>query len=84
MLGDAEEDKEETTISCERCPRRRLPLHAHDPETMAPTAQDTKGISAASRDKFLQVWPTIRDELLAYMDFEKMPAEAKEWFRKVG
>lgn len=38
---------------------------------------------SASRDSFLSVWPVIREELLAYMDQEKMPAEAKEWFRKV-
>lgn len=38
---------------------------------------------SASRESFLSVWPVIREELLAYMDQEKMPAEAKEWFRKV-
>lgn len=41
-------------------------------------------ISAASREKFLTVWPTIREELLAYMQHEGMPTEANEWFRKVS
>lgn len=45
---------------------------------------DNKAISVASREKFLSVWPAIRDELLAYLDANNMPKEARDWFKKVG
>ncbi|KAK4700323.1 farnesyl diphosphate synthase, partial [Phenoliferia sp. Uapishka_3] len=38
-------------------------------------------ISSASRDKFLSVWPSLSDELVAYLDKEGMPADAKAWFK---
>lgn len=40
--------------------------------------------AAASRSRFLSVFPLIREELLAYMDLEKMPQDARDWFRKVS
>lgn len=40
-------------------------------------------ISASSRDKFLSVWPQLSDELVAYLDKEGMPADAKAWFKSV-
>lgn len=36
-----------------------------------------------SRTRFLAVFPVIRAELLAYMDFEKMPLEARNHFERV-
>lgn len=47
------------------------------------SAPNTKAISAASRDKFLSVWPSLRDELLAYLDNENMPKDAHDWFKRV-
>ncbi|KAI5475282.1 farnesyl diphosphate synthase [Pseudohyphozyma bogoriensis] len=41
----------------------------------------SKGMSAQARDKFLGVWPAIRDELIDYLAFEKMPEDAKAWFK---
>lgn len=41
-------------------------------------------ISASSRDKFLSVWPGLRDELVDYMKGEKMPKDAVDWFRSVS
>ncbi|SCZ95028.1 BZ3500_MvSof-1268-A1-R1_Chr11-3g03554 [Microbotryum saponariae] len=38
--------------------------------------------STASRDKFLSIWPGIRDELVAYLEAQKMPEEATEWFKQ--
>lgn len=40
-------------------------------------------ISQSSRDRFLGVWPQLRDELVEYMKGEKMPADAVSWFKKV-
>lgn len=45
---------------------------------------DAKKASAASRERFLSIWPGIRDELVAYMEGEKMPAEATKWFKDVS
>lgn len=41
-------------------------------------------ISASSRDKFLSVWPSLRDELVDYVKGEKMPKDAVDWFRSVS
>lgn len=35
------------------------------------------------RDNFLAVWPGIRDELVSYMEGEKMPTDATAWYKKV-
>lgn len=48
------------------------------------SAPNTKAISAASRDKFLAVWPGLRDELLGYLDNENMPKDAHDWFKRVS
>ena len=40
--------------------------------------------SAASRDRFLSIWPSLRDELVGYLTQEKMPAEAVKWFHDVS
>lgn len=48
------------------------------------SAPNTKVISAASREKFLSVWPSLRDELLAYLDNENMPKDAHDWFKRVS
>lgn len=37
--------------------------------------------SAASKTKFLAVWPQIRDELVAYLQKENMPQDAQDWFK---
>ncbi|KAK4055061.1 Farnesyl pyrophosphate synthetase [Microbotryomycetes sp. JL221] len=37
--------------------------------------------SSASRDRFLSVWPQLRDELVDYAKGERMPADAVEWFK---
>ncbi|KAM0791797.1 hypothetical protein ACM66B_004060 [Microbotryomycetes sp. NB124-2] len=37
--------------------------------------------SSASRDKFLSVWPQLRDELVEYAQGERMPADAVNWFK---
>ncbi|KAL8280658.1 hypothetical protein RQP46_006981 [Phenoliferia psychrophenolica] len=38
-------------------------------------------ISSSSRERFLSVWPELSDELVAYLDKEGMPADAKAWFK---
>lgn len=48
------------------------------------SAPNTKAISAASRAKFLAVWPSLRDELLAYLDQNNMPQDARDWFERVS
>lgn len=40
--------------------------------------------SAASKTKFLAVWPQIRDELVAYLQKENMPQDAQDWFKAVS
>jgi hypothetical protein len=35
------------------------------------------------RKRFEAVWPLIRDELVDYLEQEKMPGEAVEWFKRV-
>ena len=40
-------------------------------------------ISSSSRERFLSVWPELSDELVAYLDKEGMPADAKAWFKAV-
>ncbi|KAK4050696.1 Farnesyl pyrophosphate synthetase [Microbotryomycetes sp. JL201] len=37
--------------------------------------------SSASRDKFLSVWPQLRDELVEYAQGERMPVDAVSWFK---
>lgn len=41
-------------------------------------------ISASAREQFLGVWPSLRDELVEYMQGEKMPKDAVDWFRSVS
>jgi hypothetical protein len=40
--------------------------------------------SAASKTRFLGVWPSLKAELLTYLDVEKMPKDARDWFEKVS
>lgn len=40
--------------------------------------------SADKRQQFLAVWPALADELVQYMEGEKMPQEAVDWFRRVS
>lgn len=40
-------------------------------------------ISAASRSKFLSVWPSLRDELVETLKVENMPKDAIAWFTQV-
>lgn len=40
--------------------------------------------SKLSRERFLAVWPAIKDELVDYLKAEKMPAEAQAWYDKVS
>lgn len=67
---------------------RRLDLHLF-PTTSPPSNTHSSdppyamSISASSRDKFLSVWPQLSDELVAYLDKEGMPADAKAWFKSV-
>ena len=39
--------------------------------------------SALKRQKFLDVYPEIRDELLAHFAGENMPKDAQEWYKRV-
>lgn len=48
------------------------------------TAQPRMSKSSASRDKFLSVWPELRDELVSYAQNERMPADAVKWFKDVS
>jgi hypothetical protein len=36
-----------------------------------------------SRERFEAVFPVIADEVLAYMEHEGMPQDAREWMKKV-
>lgn len=45
---------------------------------------DKAAAKAAARAKFEGVFDTIADELLAYLKGEGMPADAIEWYKKVG
>ena len=38
---------------------------------------------AQKRQKFEAVFPVLRDELLAYLKQEGMPADAVEWYQRV-
>lgn len=40
-------------------------------------------ITASARERFLGVWGPLRDELVAYLEGEKMPADAVSWFKRV-
>ena len=44
----------------------------------------SKEAKAARRAKFEGVWKIIEDELVLNMQNERMPEEAKEWYRRVG
>ncbi|ORY84720.1 isoprenoid synthase domain-containing protein [Leucosporidium creatinivorum] len=39
-------------------------------------------ITASARERFLGVWGPLRDELVAYLEGEKMPADAVSWFKQ--
>lgn len=39
--------------------------------------------SQSSKDKFLAIWPSLSEELTAYLEENHMPAEAVAWFKKV-
>lgn len=41
-------------------------------------------ITASARERFLGVWAPLRDELVAYLEGEKMPADAVAWFKRVS
>ncbi|KAF8599651.1 erg20p [Ceratobasidium sp. AG-I] len=41
-----------------------------------------KAAAAAQKARFLSVWPTIKDELVAHLTANGMPADAREWFDK--
>ena len=36
-----------------------------------------------TRERFEAVFPVIADEVLAYMEHEGMPQDAREWMKKV-
>ena len=44
----------------------------------------SKEAKAARRAKFEGVWKIIEDELVLNMQNERMPEEAKEWYRRVS
>ena len=63
----------------------RLPHHPHaHSEQKNDTTVVTTDRKAQQRRKFERVFETLRDELVGHLKEENMPAEAVEWFRRVG
>jgi farnesyl diphosphate synthase len=44
---------------------------------------DKSAQKLARRKRFEAVWPLIRDEVVAYLEQEKLPGEAVDWFKRV-
>ncbi|KAH8929320.1 terpenoid synthase [Atractiella rhizophila] len=36
----------------------------------------------AAKEKFLEVWPTLRDEVVGYMEQQGFPQDAKDWMKR--
>lgn len=51
--------------------------HHHEPSVSYPTAEIAK--AGNDKDKFLAVYPMLRDEMLTHMRSNEMPPEAVEW-----
>src|ERR1700761_7591737 len=49
-----------------------------------PSVKATDLKSASKKKRFQDVFPLLRDELLAYFESCNMPKEASEWFKQVG
>ena len=58
------------------------PIHVVAQEASTPSAAKIKANN--SRQKFLQVFPVIQQELLEYLDQQGMPADAQQWYRNVS
>jgi hypothetical protein len=47
------------------------------------TMDDAKKKSAESKKNFLHVFPIVVAELVRALELENLPAEAKDWFKRV-
>ena len=47
------------------------------------TVQDIAAAKIERRKRFEAIWPPVRDELVAYLEAQGMPGEARDWFKKV-
>jgi hypothetical protein len=45
---------------------------------------DAKAAAARNKQRLSAVWPTIPQEVEAFMKAHKMPENAIQWFNKVG
>ena len=44
---------------------------------------EAAGKKAARRKRFEEVFPLLKQELLQYLDENRMPQEARDWYEKV-
>jgi hypothetical protein len=46
-------------------------------------ASDAKATAARNKQRFLDAWPGIANELTGFLEQHQMPQNAIEWFKKV-
>ncbi len=64
------------SITIYHTPSVNLDLYIHLPHSMSSSAE--------KRQAFLDVFPSLVDELLDYMKAEHMPADAVKWYKEVS
>lgn len=55
-----------------------------NPTNNKTTTKELSKKKLLTREKFEGAWLKIRDELLAFFDSNGMPAEAREWYKRVS